>query len=107
MSIANFLNVNRSLTNVHGEVRHYSLPRTNPFPKLDQRIVARRVTSEAARPAVIIGRNVARSPEMVTDVIDASTSYAVENVRRERSGTRFGFGQMVGWMLGGRRAARP
>jgi hypothetical protein len=34
-----FLSVNRSLTNQGGEMRQFRLPRMNPFPKLDSRIV--------------------------------------------------------------------
>ena len=93
------------------EVRQFRLPRTNPFPKLDQRIVARPSNSATIRrtgqPAVIMGHGVQRLPEMATDVIDASAGCAVENVRRERTGTRFGFGQLVERLLGGRHAARP
>ena len=31
----NFLSLNRSLTNLGGEMRQFRLPRMNPFPKLD------------------------------------------------------------------------
>ena len=38
-NIMSFLSVNRSLTNQGGEMRQFRLPRMNPFPKLDSRIV--------------------------------------------------------------------
>ena len=115
--IMNFLSLNRSLTNLGGEMRQFRLPRMNPFPKLDARIirsdnrndVQRSVSRPVARGAVIIEGGSGRWPEMATDVIDTSASYAVENVKRERSNTnpwsRIGFGHLVGRMLGSHRAA--
>jgi len=116
--IMGFLSLNRSLTNVGGEMRQFRLPRMNPFPKLDGRIVnstgSNGVTRSASRPvargAVIIEGGCGCLPEMATDVIDTSAGYTVENVKRERSGsnpcTRIGFGHLVGRMLGSHRAAR-
>jgi hypothetical protein len=90
----------------------------NPFPKLDRRIVRSATASEGqrsasrpvARGAVIIEGGCGCLPEMATDVIDISASYAVENVKRERSRSnpwsRVGFGHLVGRMLGSHRAAR-
>ena len=113
-----FLSLNRTLTNPGGEMRQYRLPTMNPFPKLDNRIVAANnsngVTRSASRPvargAVIIEGGCGCLPEMATDVIDASASYAVENVKRDRSNSspwsRVGFGHLVGRMLGSHRAAR-
>ena len=115
--IMDFLSLNRSLTNLGGEMRQFRLPRMNPFPKLDARIVRpdnhndvpRSVSRHVARGTVIIEGGYGRLPEMTTDVIDTSASYAVENVKRERSNTspwsRIGFGHMVGRMLGSHRAA--
>lgn len=117
-SITNFLSLNRSLTNLGGEMRQFRLPRMNPFPKLDRRIVrsattsavARSASCPVARGAVIIEGGCGCLPEMATDVMDISASYAVENVKRERSSSnpwsRVGFGHLVGRMLGSHRAAR-
>ena len=113
-----FLSVNRSLTNQGGEMRQFRLPRMNPFPKLDSRIVRstgsdgvqRSTARPVARGAVIIEGGCGCLPEMATDVIDISASYAVENVKRERSGStpwsRVGFGHLIGRVLGSHRAAR-
>src|SRR5208283_1930942 len=91
--IMSFLSVNGGLTNLGGEMRQFRLPRMNPFPKLDGRIaqstsnggVQRTVSRPVARGAVIIEGGCGCLPEMATDVIDVSASYAVENVKRERS----------------------
>jgi hypothetical protein len=116
--IMNFLSLNRTLTSQGGEMRQLRLPRMNPFPKLDARIVrspngsgARlAVPRPVARGTVIIKGGCGNLPEMATDVIDTSANYAVENVKRERSGgspwSRVGFGHLVGRMLGSHRAAR-
>jgi hypothetical protein len=115
--IMNFLSLNRSLTNLGGEIRQFRLPRMNPFPKLDARIVrpsnngTRGATSRpVGRGTVIIEGGCGHLPEMATDVIDTTASYAVENVKRERSGnhpwSRLGFGRLVGRMLESHRAAR-
>jgi hypothetical protein len=116
--VMGFLSLNRSLTNVGGEMRQFQLPRMNPFPKLDGRIVnstggngvTRSVSRPVARGAVIIEGGCGSLPEMATDVIDTSAGYTVENVKRERSSSspwsRAGFGHLVGRMLGSHRAAR-
>ena len=116
--IMDFLSLNRSLTNLGGEMRQFRLPRMNPFPKLDARIVRsdhqdgvlRSVSRPVACGTVIIEGGYGYLPEMATDVIDTSASYAVENVKRERSNTgpwsRIGFGHLVGRMLGSHRAAQ-
>ena len=115
--IMDFLSLNRSLTNQGGEMRQLRLPRMNPFPKLDARIVRpdnhngglRCVSRPVTRGTVIIEGGYGCLPEMATDVIDTSAGYAVENVKRERSNTspwsRIGFGHLVGRMLGSHRAA--
>jgi hypothetical protein len=111
--MTSFLSLNRSLTNLGGEMRQFRLPRMNPFPKLDGRVVrstnkngAQRMVS---RGTVIIEGGLGSLPEMATDVIDVSASYAVENVKRERSGgspwSRIGLGYLVGRMLSSHRAA--
>ena len=119
--MTNFLSLNRSLTNLGGESRHFRLPKMNPFPKLDNRIIRPTHSSElnrtsartsAGHGAVVIEAQVGSLPEMATDVIDVAAGYAVENVKREpRSPTgwsRMGFGHLVGRMLGtSHRAARP
>jgi len=116
--IMSFLSLNRSLTNLGGEMRQFRLPRMNPFPKLDSRIVhsagnngvPRSASRPVARGAVIIEGGCGCLPEMATDVIDVSASYTVENVKRERSSSnpwsRVGLGHLVGRMLGSHRAAR-
>jgi hypothetical protein len=116
--IMNFLSLNRSLTSQGGEMRQLRLPRMNPFPKLDTRIVRSTNGSGArlagarpvARGTVIIEGGCGSLPEMATDVIDTSANYAVENVKRDRCGSspwsRVGFGHLVGRMLGSHRAAR-
>ena len=116
--IMSFLSLNRSLTNLGGEVRQFRLPRMNPFPKLDSRVVRianngmvqRSAPRPVARGAVIIEGGLGHLPEMTTDVIDTSASYTVGNVKRERSGSnpwsRSGFGSWVGRMFESRRAAR-
>ena len=117
-NVTGFLSLNRSLTSLGGEMRQFRLPRMNPFPKLDSRIVhspggngvVRSASRPVARGAVIIEGGCGCLPEMATDVIDTSASYTVENVKRERSGnnpwSRVGFGHLVGRMLGSHRAAR-
>jgi hypothetical protein len=117
-NVMGFLSLSRSLTNLGGEMRQFRLPRMNPFPKLDGRIVhsagSNGVTRSASRPVargmVIIEGGYGCLPEMATDVIDTSASYTVENVKRERSSSnpwsRVGIGHLVGRVLGSHRAAR-
>jgi hypothetical protein len=118
-NVMGFLSLSRSLTNLGGEMRQFQLPRMNPFPKLDNRIVnsvgGHGATQSASRPvargAVIIEGGCGCLPEMATDVIDVSAGYTVENVKRERSSSnpwsRVGLGHLVGRMLGSsHRAAR-
>jgi hypothetical protein len=117
--MTNFLSLNRSLTNLSGEVRQFHLPRMNPFPKLNSRVVRpvtdgepRTVLRPVARGTIVMGGVNGPLPEMATDMIDVSASYAGENVKRERSNvwswSRRGLGHLVGRMLGNsHRAARP
>lgn len=119
--VTNFLSLNRSLTNLDGESRHFRLPKMNPFPKLDSRIIRSAHGGEqnyssprkvAGHGAVVIEAQVGSLPEMATDVIDVAAGYAVENVKRQRTDvrpwSRVGFGHLVGRMLGtSHRAARP
>jgi len=116
--IMSFLSLNRSLTNLGDESRHFRLPRMNPFPRLDGRVVRqtcamaeRSVSQRVARGAVIVGGTLGSLPEMASDVIDVNANYAAENVKRDRSGARLwlgaGLGHLVGEMLGSHRAARP
>lgn len=116
--ITSFLSLSRSLTNLGGEMRQFRLPRMNPFPKLDGRavratntsVVQRSASRPVARGGVIIEGACGSFPEMASDVIDVSASYAVENVKRERSSSsslsRVGLGHLVGRMLGSHRAER-
>jgi hypothetical protein len=115
--IMSFLSLNRTLTNQGGEIRQLRLPRMNPFPKLNARIVQQSnhdkqgaTTRPVARGAIIIEGGSEHWPEMTTDLINPAASYAVENVKREPrkvSGwSRIGLGHLVGRMLDGHRAAR-
>jgi hypothetical protein len=116
--MTSFLSLNRSLTNLGGGMRQFQLPRMNPFPKLDGRVVrsvvgsgeTRAVSRPVARGSVIIDGAGGSLPEMASDLIDVSANYAVENVKRDRSSrsswSRVGLGRLVGQMLGGHRAAR-
>ena len=93
--IAGLFNINRSVTSLGSGARLFRLPSLNPFPKMDSR---------TARPAA--GGTLAAGllPEMVSDLIDESTVYAVENVKRDRPRTSGLDGR--GWDTG-RREARP
>lgn len=120
-SMTSFLSLNQSLTNLDGGTRHFRLPKMNPFPKLDARIVRPTpgggyrsvpIRKVAAHGAVVIEAQVGSLPEMATDVIDVAAGYAVENVKRERADvrpwSRVGLVHLVGRMLGtSHRAARP
>jgi len=77
--IAGLFNVNRSVTSLGSEARQFRMPNLNPFPRLEP---------PASR--VIAGGTLAAGslPEMVSDLIDESAVYAVENVKRERFGRR-------------------
>lgn len=102
-----------------GENRPFRLPITNPFPKLDQRIVPS-INGHEQRPELprnvagrcskILDGDLGGMPEVATDVIDQEAGYAVENVKRERSSSRVlsrgSWGLWVERVLGGRRAAR-
>jgi hypothetical protein len=109
--IVGLFRVNRSVTNLGAESRPMQLPTMNPFPRLDQRIT--RTAPICTRDGVaIIGGLAGALPEMTTDVLDVAAGYAVENVKRDRiesrSALRFGWGQLVGRVLGNsHRAARP
>jgi hypothetical protein len=116
--IANFLNVNRSVTSLTDEARSLRLPRMSQFPKLDGTAVrqasAKSVPVVSNQPgghgAVLLAGGSGALPEMATDVINADANYAVENVKRDRSNTRpwagVGLGQLLGRVLGGHRAER-
>lgn len=117
-NMTNFLSLNRSLTNLNGEVRQFHLPRMNPFPKLNRNVVRsahdgepRVVPRPVARGTVLMTGAHGPLPEMATDVIDVSANFAVENVRRERSDSwswsRVGLSHWFGRLLGNsHRAAR-
>jgi len=102
-----FLSVNRSLTNLGDEARHFRLPVGRTFPKLDKRIAG--PASVVRHGDVVIEGKTGELPEMTTDVSDLVAGYAVENVKRDRasghsSALRMSF--WVGRILGGQRAAR-
>ena len=93
--MAGLFNVNRSVTGPASGARQFRLPTMSPFPKLDQR-----GTAPVAGAALAAGH----LPEMISDLIDESTVYAVANVRRDH--TRMpGLVERV-WSAG-RREARP
>ena len=72
--IAGLFSVNRSVTGLDSGARLMRLPTSSSFPKLDQRV----------SPPVAEGARLAGSlPEMISDLIDESTVYAVANVKRE------------------------
>lgn len=105
-SIIGFLNVNQGVMSLNGESRHYRLPKASPFPKLDKRITSAPVVMATPMPS----KASAEFPEVATDLIDVSSGYAVENVKRDRKDvplwSRAGLGMLVGRVLGGDRAAR-
>jgi hypothetical protein len=115
--MAGLFSVNGSLTNLDGGARQLRLPTMSPFPKLARTNV--RVCSGGAAAllprksgAVLIDARAASLPEMTTDVRDLATSFAVENVKRDRiesrPWSRVGLVQLVGRMLGqSQRAVRP
>ena len=80
--IAGVFNVNRSVTGLVGVARQLRLPSQQTFPRLDARVI---------RPVAVQAGGVLAAgslPEMVSDLIDESAVYAVENVKRERFGRR-------------------
>jgi hypothetical protein len=117
-AMTNFLSLNRSLKNVGGGVRQFRLPRMNPFPKLESSIARSNNGSErrfaacpVTRDAFILDGDRGAFPEIETDVINPSASYAVENIKRQRTGTsvwsRVGLSHLVGRLFSSHRAARP
>ena len=104
----NFLSLNRGLNNPGG-ARQFQLPKSSPFPKLDQRIAGPMAGGVRTAGAVIAGQ-AGSLPEMAGDVIDQAAGYSVENVKREhdtRPWSRVGLGLLVGRVLGEHRAVRP
>ena len=102
MSKTHLFSVNRSVKSLAAESRPLRLPTVSPFPKLNHRI---------SRP-VTMCTPVGVLPEMTTDVIDLTTGYAVENVKRDRGearlSPRWSLGDWIGRLLGfSHRAARP
>ena len=93
--MAGLFNVNGSVTGLTSGARQFRLPTMNPFPKLDQRGIA-----PADGAALAMGH----LPEMISDLIDESTVYAVANVKREPNRMPGLVGRV--WDAG-RREARP
>ena len=111
-SIASWLGVNRNLRSDGGDFRFLQLPRMNPFPKLNRPVVVATTPAPGPRRPVrtgaIIGGN-GTLPEMTSDVIDPSTSYAVTNVKRHDTRGGWGktsFGLLLSKVTGGHHAAR-
>jgi hypothetical protein len=98
---AGLCSVNRSVTNLGDGARPLRLPTANPFPKLAQRssVGAARLSG-----AVVPAAGNGGLPEMASDVLGVDAGYAVENVKRDRSGTRTGgkagWTQWMGRVLG-------
>ncbi len=112
--MANLMNVNGSLSS-KGEPREFQLSQVNSLPKLDKRglrVVSTAMPSARAGQAgtVLLARQGESLPEIATDVIDHTATYAVRNVKCDRSNDRRGVGvglkRLLGEMLGGHRAAR-
>jgi len=91
--IAGLFNVNRSVTSLGSAARHFQTSIINPFPKLDQRVIR-----QSAGKAIPAGGTLAAGnlPEMVSDLLDESAVYAVENVKRERAGMHGLAGRVLG-----------
>jgi hypothetical protein len=88
----------------------------NPFPKLDRdTVLATNAQRVAPRPATTTGTIIGGQgalPEMMGDVIDVSTTYAVSNVKRVEGRGRGGWGKaglglLMQGMTSGHPAARP
>lgn len=112
--MANLMSVNGSLSS-KGEPREFRLSAVGQMPKLDKRGL--RVASTALPAAragqggtVMLAQRGEPLPEIATDVIDHEANYAVQNVKCDRSNSRFGVGvglkRLLGEMLGVHRAAR-
>ena len=97
--VINFLNVNRSVTNIAGSPRHFRLPDRNSSPKLDLHRVrminsgsdecqSEGSTSIVASPTVV-ARGSTRFPEMTMDSLDSAPGICVKNVKLGRSTRRF------------------
>ncbi len=100
-----------------GELRFYQLSRTGLLPRLASsangrdpagKVAARR--AGATVPLTIIDGN-RELPEMMSDLINNSTSYAVSNVKRgdgrtQGPWTRMGFALLREKILGGDRVVR-
>ena len=93
--IAGLFSVNRSVTDLVSSGRRFQLPTLNFIPKLDPG-----ATRLVAGGAVAAGS----LPEMVSDLLDESTVYAVANVRRDHTRLPGLVGRV--WDAG-RREARP
>lgn len=112
LNMTGFLSVNRSLMTSSSEIRQLRLPRASPFPKLNSRAVlsahgaaskTESVPSLGVSGATTIRGVDATLPEMTSDMIDRSTSYTGDNVKRERSsgGRWLSLGQWMGRMVNG------
>jgi hypothetical protein len=112
LNMTGFLSVNRSLMTSSCEIRQLRLPRSSPFPKLNSRAVLSAhagVSQPSCGPSsgvsgVTTIRGVdATLPEMTSDMIDRTTSYAGDNVKRDRSsgGRWLSLGQWMGRMVNG------
>ncbi|MGD0016511.1 MAG: hypothetical protein ABSC38_03210 [Verrucomicrobiia bacterium] len=96
-----------------GRSREFRLPKGSAFAPLNRKILSQSSGTvrypEAGGTALLDGQDGAL-PEMATDVIDPSVSYAVENVKRDVATShpwlRVGLGFLLGRVVGGERAAR-
>jgi hypothetical protein len=107
---ANLMNVNQSVTSLSSEPRQMRLLVTSQFPKLAGRGVRVASTAMPGGRPVLVQQNTVTLPEMATDVINLSASFAVDNVKCDRPNGRrvagVGLGRWLSAVLGGQRAAR-
>jgi hypothetical protein len=112
LNMTGFLSVNRSLMTSSSEIRQLRLPQSSPFPKLNSRAVLsahgvaskpESVPSFGVSGATTIRGVDATLPEMTSDMIDRSSSYTGDNVKRDRSsgGRWLSLGQWMGRMVNG------
>jgi hypothetical protein len=115
--VASYLSLNRNLRSESGELRFYELSRTGLMPQLAPPSTgahggggggARRAGSNVPVTIIDGSREV---PEMMSDLINVSTSYAVSNVKRgdgrtQGPWTKVGFALLREKVLGGQRAIR-
>ncbi len=116
-NVASYLRLNRNLRGESGELRFYQLSRAGVLPRLAQSAAAGSGTpgrpagrAGSALPLTIIDGN-HDVPEVMSDLINSSTSYAVSNVKRADGRThgtwsKVGFALLREKVLGAQRGIR-